>query len=108
MRWLKHMTATRRDEKVAAFLDQAGLEGYGFWWMLLEVIAEHMQQGNPKCSATYSLPQWSRLLYSHHHRVSKHLGNLEGNGLVTLKYEEGSITVTIPNLGLLPVSKTPS
>ncbi len=101
MRWLKHMTATRRDEKIAAYMDDCGkdaIEGYGFWWLLLEVIAEQMTKDDMKCSATYSLPQWSHHLYSHHHRVGKYLGKLEGNGLVTLEKHEGKITVTIPNL----------
>lgn len=104
MKWLKHMTATRRDEKIAAFMDGARnpIEAYGFWWMVLEIVAEQMEPGDEKCSVTYSLPHWSRLLYSHHHKVITLLGNLEGNGLVTLQYGSSNgvklITVTIPNL----------
>lgn len=104
MKWLKHMTATRRDEKVSAYLDAAKnpIEAYGFWWMVLEIVAEQMEPGSEKCSVTYSLPHWSRLLYSHHHKVTSLLGNLEGNGLVTLQYGSSNgvqlVTVTIPNL----------
>jgi len=104
VKWLKHITATRRDEKVAAYIDAAKnpIEAYGFWWMVLEIIAEQMDPGDQKCSVTYSLPHWSRLLYSHHHKVVTLLSNLEGNSLVTLQYASSNsvkmITVTVPNL----------
>lgn len=104
MKWFKHMTATRHNEKIAAYLDVSRdpMEAYGFWWMILETIAEQMEPGEPKCSVTYSLPRWSRLLNCHHHKVTTLLSNLEGNGLVTLQYSASKstklITVTIPNL----------
>lgn len=96
MRWFKHMTASHSDEKLAAFLSDNGLEGYGFWWLLMEIVA--FQCNDDKCSATYSLPHWSRMLYCHHHKVSKYLGKLGVTGIVTVEYELSSIKVTIPNL----------
>ena len=96
MKWFKHMTGSHTDEKLAGYLSDTGLEGYGFWWLLMEVVAA--QCVDDKCSVTYSLPHWSRLLYSHHHRVSKYLGKLGVTGIVTVEYIEGNIRVTIPNL----------
>lgn len=90
MRWFKHMTATRRDEKISAYLDDAGknsIEAYGFWWMLLEIIADQMSKDDAKCFATYSLPQWSRLLSSHHNKVIKYLSMLENSGLIHVSKE---------------------
>lgn len=98
MRWVKHMTASHTDEKLCAVLDELGLEGYGFWWMLVEIVAGQINPKESKCSVTYSLPQWSRYLYCHHNKVSKYLGNLQGNGLVTVETIEGRVRVTIPNL----------
>lgn len=98
MRWVKHMTASHTDEKLCAVLDELGLEGYGFWWMLVEVVAGQINPKESKCSVTYSLPQWSRHLYCHHNKVGKYLGNLQGNGLVTVETVEGKVRVTIPNL----------
>lgn len=74
-----------------------GHDAYGFYWQLLEIVAESMD-GTKKCSVTHPLPQWSRLLYCHHHRVSKHLGTLQVMGLVSVEYAEGKVKVTIPNL----------
>ena len=96
MKWFKHLSHSNSDEKLAELLSECGLEGYGFWWLLMEVVAA--QCVDEKCSAAYSLPQWSRLLYSHHNRVSKYLGKLEVMGVVTLEYVESRIRVTIPNL----------
>ncbi len=44
MRWLKHMTSTWDDEKIAAVVDELGLEGYGFWWRILEIIATQLDE----------------------------------------------------------------
>ena len=98
MKWFRHMTASHTDEKLCAVLDEVGLEGYGFWWILVEVVAGQVGPKENRCCVTYSLPQWSRLLYCHHHKVSKYLGSLQGNGLVTVENVEGKVRVTIPNL----------
>ena len=92
------MVATTRDEKVAAYLEGTGLQGYGFYWRLLEIVAETMPPGDETCTVTYSLSTWSRLLYCHHHQVGKYLGMLRGNGLVTMTKRGSDIRVTIPNL----------
>lgn len=92
------MVATIRDEKVASYVCETGLQGYGFYWRLLEIVAESMPPGDEKCSLTYSLSHWSRLLYCHHHQVVKYLGKLRGNGLVTMQKRGSEMTVTIPNL----------
>ena len=101
MRWFKHLTVSWEDEKMATLVSEFGLEGYGFWWRLLEIIAEQMDETN-KCSVSYSLPQWSRMLYCHHNKVSNMLSNLEVTGLVklnkTLANGNNKIEVTIPNL----------
>jgi len=98
MKWIKHMVATTRDEKVAAFIEDTGLQGYGFYWRLLEIVAESMPPGDENCSLTYSLAHWSRMLYCHHHQVVKYLGKLRGTGLVTMQKRGSEMTVTIPNL----------
>ncbi len=97
MRWFKHLSKARRDEKIAALMADCGIEGYGFYFLLCEVVAETLEKdGVP--SLTYTLPQWSHALYSHHHRVSKYLGKLRVTGLCEVSEVEGKIRVTIPNL----------
>lgn len=97
MRWFKHLSKARRDEKIAALMADCGVEGYGFYFLLCEVVAEGLEKdGVP--ALTYSLPQWSHALYSHHHRVSKYLGKLGVIGLCRVSEVAGKVRVEIPNL----------
>ena len=102
MRWFKHLTCAHKDEKLSELIASDGLEAYGFWWSLLEVVAEQMDKNSAKCSASYPLNQWARLLYCHHHTVSKYMGKLGVTGIVTVGYETSNgiskLKVTIPNL----------
>jgi hypothetical protein len=98
LRWLKHMTATMNDERIAAYVAECGLEGYGFYWALLEVVAGNIEKDSTEATVTYPLTRWSRLLYSHHHRVGKYLGKLQGNGLVTFECIGSDVKVTVPKL----------
>ena len=38
------MTCSFNDEKLSAVVDELGMEGYGFWWRILEVVAEKMDE----------------------------------------------------------------
>jgi hypothetical protein len=98
MRWIKHMTQTRRDEKIAALLDKCGYEGYGVYWAVVEIVAEQLKPGDADCSISYSLSGWSRALCLHRCKVRSLLGKLRGSGLVSVELREGKITVTIPNI----------
>lgn len=98
MRWMKHLTRSHLDEKMSVLLNDCGLEGFGFFWLLCEVIAESIEKDSLNCSLTHPLPQWSRLLYSHHNKVSKYLCKLHSVGLCRLSNDGVNITVAIPNL----------
>jgi hypothetical protein len=97
MRFVKHMTNSRRDPEIASLIAECGIEGYGFYWLLVEVVAEAMK-GTDQPEATYPLTQWAHLLHSHHHRVSKYLGKLGVTPLVRVEYVEGKVRVIIPNI----------
>lgn len=57
MRWFKHIATTHQAEEGAAIIDTMGAEGYGVWWIVLEVIASQMDTTD-KCSANYSAKKW--------------------------------------------------
>ena len=98
MKWLKHMSATRRDERIAALIDEHGFEGYGFFWAVTEVIAEQMPAGGDLCEVGYSPKRWGQLLGCHHGKVKKYLTALEVHGLVTINSVGGLLVVRSPNL----------
>lgn len=65
MRWFKHMTGSNRDEKLTILRSKLGLEGYGRYWFLLELIAEHVDENN-KTSLSYPPAHWRRILDTYH------------------------------------------
>ena len=67
MRWLKHISTARNDEKLIEIREKYGLEGYGFWWMLCEIVAEQMN-GTGKCEVSLPLKSWLRILGIYHHK----------------------------------------
>lgn len=96
MRWFKHMTNSSHDEKLSQLIDEGGLEAYGFWWRLLEIVAELMDN-TEKCEATYSLPQWSRLFYCHHHTINKYFRFLKEIGLADVQIITQELPPQLPN-----------
>lgn len=46
MKWFKHMSNANRNEHLCALKALMGMEGYGMYWSLLELIAENMDEKN--------------------------------------------------------------
>lgn len=97
MRWFKHMTQTRSDERISALIDKCGMEGYGFYWAVLEIVANVMDKTD-RCEVTYSLTTWSSMLLLHHNKVRYLLGNAEVTGLMSVRCVGSNWTVKVPNL----------
>lgn len=97
MRWIKHMTASRQDEKVARLMSEYGPYGYGLWWMVLEVVAARIE-GNSHPAVTYPVSTWSHLLSLRGSHVRQAIAKLAVTHLVTAEWSGNELTVTIPNL----------
>ena len=97
MRWIKHMTATPQDEKIARLIADHGHAGYGLWWLVVEAVAARLEgEGHP--SVTYPVTKWSHLLSLRGSHVRQALLKLEVTHLVTVEWVGSEIRVTIPNL----------
>lgn len=88
MKWFKHMTGSADDEKMARLLDIAGLEGYGFYWRIIEIIAAQIEKDTDKFQVKYSQNRLGILTLSHGNKVRKLLGNLQETGLITVEKTE--------------------
>ncbi len=97
MRWLKHMTASHDDEKLADLIARYGHAGYGTWWLVLEIVAARLESGGHP-SVTYHVTKWSHLLSLRGSHVLSTLLKLDVTHLVTVVRHGDEITVTIPNL----------
>jgi len=80
MKWFKHMTGLRNDEAVAGFVDSTGLEGFGFFCMVMEMIAENMAKDDQECKLSLSLKRWSSALGIHRNKVLTYMGRLGSTG----------------------------
>lgn len=98
MKWFRHMTYLRNIEAVVRFLDAAGLEGYGFLCMLLELIGENMGPTDQRCELCLSLRRWSIALGIHRNKVLKYAGMLGSTGLATVIREGNDLRVRMPIL----------
>lgn len=87
MRWLKHLTRAHLDEKMTALIDECGLEGYGFFWLLCEVIGESIEKGSNSCELSHPLKQWAKILFCHHHKVSKQFSVIAKLGLAEIYFD---------------------
>ncbi len=96
MRWLKHLTAAREDEKIAQLITKYGHAGYGLWWLVCEVVAQQLEGDNPE--VTYPVTTWSHLLSVRGSHVRHCLSKLAVTGLVTVEWIGTDIKVRIPNL----------
>lgn len=59
MKWFKHTSTARNDERIARLEDKAGLEAYGFYFKMLEIVAEVID-ATDRHEVTYSLSRWGR------------------------------------------------
>ena len=59
IKWFKHQSCARNDEKLSRLEDKSGLEGYGFYFKMLEIVAEVIDSTD-KHEVTYSLSRWGR------------------------------------------------
>lgn len=61
MKWFKHMSCSHTDEKLCKLTDAYGLEGYGFYWFMLEKVSSILDAtGQPE--VTYSVKKWANSL----------------------------------------------
>ena len=97
MRWIKHLTNTWDDEKISSAIDSGGLELYGFWWRLLEIIGKQMDS-SPKTYCQYTAKIWGNFAGISAKKFQKFAGILEENGLIFVENGGREIKIDIPNL----------
>jgi len=97
LRWIKHLTESWDDESLSAVTSEHGLEIYGFWWRISEIIGKQMD-GTTKTSCRYSAKTWGKLTGVSGKKFRKLGGILAKQELIILKSDGDWVTVDIPNL----------
>lgn len=100
MKWFKHMTGARHDDKIKNIKQWFGREGVCRYWEILEIIAEQMNESQ-KCSVTMDERIWKHELgFYKLQDLHKYLRSLADVGLISVRCEAivgpfGSRCVTV-------------
>lgn len=97
MRWFKHISASRQDQRLAALMDKHGLAGYGFWWCVLEIVAQGVGS-HGQTTAAFSRKRWANLLGISTRKfqvLAQFCANL---GLFSLEASDDLLVIGIPSI----------
>ena len=97
MRWFKHMTHSFDDEKLSRLVDACGLEGYGFWWRVVEIVASFVDEKG-HTSVTLPPKKWGSLLGISPKKFKSLAEFCRNFELLLIKNSENEFTVSIPNI----------
>lgn len=97
MKWFKHMTCSYNDERLSAIVDKLGMEGYGFWWRLLEIVAEKLDETGD-CSCSFSAKKWGNFFGFSAKKFEKFVGIFKNSGIFEVEFSENQVTINIHNL----------
>lgn len=97
MKWFRHMTCSYNDERLSAIVDTLGMEGYGFWWRILEVVAEKLDETGD-CSCSFSAKKWGNFFGFSAKKFEKFVRIFQNFEIFEVKFSENHITVNIPKL----------
>mgnify|MGYP001773809960 CR=1 FL=1 len=97
MKWFKHMSDAHRDPKLIALVDEFGVEGYGIWWIICEVVADQYKaNGTPELET--SVKGWRKLTGIYPKKFEKVLTFLEKARLLSVTFPEKGIKVCLPKM----------
>ena len=97
IKWFKHESQARNDERISRLEDKAGLEGYGFYFKLLEIVSTNMDFSD-RCDVTYSLSRWGRQANISTKKAVFLLQCCHDVGLIIAQRVNDDMIVNIPNL----------
>lgn len=72
--WFSHDANARRDQKILEMRSVYGTEGYGWWWMLLELMREATDH-KLKLSGKYTLPALAKELDADPGRLTEYIND---------------------------------
>jgi len=97
MRWFKHITTTRSDEKIGRLFDRLGVEGYGIYWCILEEIARNLE-GNSPTFLQLSAKNWGKTCGISGKKFEKFSRILQEISIFSVEFFENEIRIDCPNL----------
>lgn len=97
MKWFKHDTDGHRSEKLAAIRAQFGFEGIGWWFTILEMVAEKMDETD-RCDLELPIKDWCAALSTKPQKFRTYLDVLSQIGRTSAEHRQ--------NIGLCSTSES--
>lgn len=97
MKWFKHQANARNDERISQLEDKCGIEGYGFYFKMLEIVAEVID-ATDRHEVVYSLTRWGRQANITSKKFLFLSQCCADVGLMIVQRDGDNITVKIPKL----------
>lgn len=97
MKWFKHSCTARDDQKISKLMDELGLEGYGCYMIILEVVGHEMGPTN-ECFAEFSLKKWGSFVQLSAKKFAKFAQVMAKLSLFHADISENNCRIEIPNL----------
>jgi hypothetical protein len=98
MRWFKHISNAHQDEKMARLVSELGLEGYGFYWLILETVAGQIEAGSDRTDLDYPIAFWRKITGFSPKKLRKFAEFCSEIEIFSAKFSENSLTIDIPNI----------
>lgn len=93
MKCIKHLTRSHSEEKKSALLNDLGLDGYGFFWRLCEIVAEQ--------NGYQPVKQWRKQLGISRKKLRLYLCTLAEQGLIDFEQSGDDLAIEVPGLVVL-------
>lgn len=97
MKWFKHSCTARDDQKISRLMDELGLEGYGAYMIILEVVGHEIGPTND-CFAEFSLKKWGSFAQLSAKKFAKFAQVMSNIQLFSADIFENNCRIEIPNL----------
>ncbi|NHZ84369.1 MAG: hypothetical protein GWP19_00630 [Planctomycetia bacterium] len=98
MRWFKHLTQAHDDQKISAILyEKNGLELYGLYWLILEMVAlEYGEEG--KTFVEFPARKLANIAGISPKKFQKMTETLSNINLFTVEFSNNFVKLDVPNI----------
>lgn len=99
MKWFKHVSTAGESRSVDLLVQEFGIQGYAWWFLLLELCAEKYEGGDPKFVFTQRIVR--QKLRTTWTRVQLFLDKSQTLGQLSVNYSQSIVELQIPKLAEL-------
>ncbi len=96
MKWMKHVTDSINDPKIARLRGEFGNEGYAVYWIILEVIARQFTRTNPSDELSIPEKTWRKYLEISPKKFRKILDFCQKQELLEYRDSGNMVTIKVP------------